>query len=140
MIISTRNIRGLNKDHKQKKVKLFLAKNKIEVFRCVETRVREQRSKKILKKMTQGWNSCCNYASAPNGRIWIIWRSHMNATILENTEQFIHYLEEDPGTQYTIYFTVVYARNGAQQREVLWNEPSQLTLQMQLPWILRGLF
>lgn len=50
MIIVTWNIRGLNQAHKQKEVKTFLAKNKIDVMGSIETRVKNIRLRKYKKK------------------------------------------------------------------------------------------
>ncbi|XP_019225943.1 PREDICTED: uncharacterized protein LOC109207468 [Nicotiana attenuata] len=73
MIIVTWNVRGLNQAHKQKEVKNFLATNKIDVMGCIETRVKEHKAKKIQGKIEKGWNVCCNYSNAVNGRICIIY-------------------------------------------------------------------
>ncbi|XP_019264805.1 PREDICTED: uncharacterized protein LOC109242395 [Nicotiana attenuata] len=40
---------------------------------CIETRVKEHKAKKIQGKIAKGWNVCCNYSNAVNGRICIIY-------------------------------------------------------------------
>uniref|UniRef100_A0A0V0GXE3 Putative ovule protein n=1 Tax=Solanum chacoense TaxID=4108 RepID=A0A0V0GXE3_SOLCH len=42
---------------------------------CLETRVKQLKSQRILNKVGNGWNSKCNYPEAVNGRIWLLWRS-----------------------------------------------------------------
>uniref|UniRef100_A0A0V0I3C0 Putative ovule protein n=1 Tax=Solanum chacoense TaxID=4108 RepID=A0A0V0I3C0_SOLCH len=67
MIISTWNVRGLNQPLKQKELKLFLQKHKIDPLGCLETRVKQFKSQTILNKVAHGWNSKCNYPEAVNG-------------------------------------------------------------------------
>lgn len=69
-----------------------------------------------------------------------MWKSTLKVQILDIFEQFIHCLVEEPGLQLRLYYTVVYARNEVQKKEMLWQNLMQLTLQNQLPWIISGDF
>lgn len=72
MIIATWSIRRLNQPLKQKKIKLFLIKHKINIFGCLENRVKKNKASNIMKNIVEGWNTCCNYPKVPNGRIWLL--------------------------------------------------------------------
>lgn len=52
MIIAAWNIRRLKKVFKQKELKLFLNKNKIDLIGCIETKVKEPKSKNIEENST----------------------------------------------------------------------------------------
>lgn len=53
MIISTWNIRGLNKPFKQKELKAFLLNQKIDLLGCLETRIKPRSGMKIKKKINK---------------------------------------------------------------------------------------
>lgn len=79
MNIFTWSVRGLNKPFKQKEVILFLNKNKIDVFGCLETRVRAVKAKGILLNFDKNWYHANNYPYSENGIVWLFWRKHLNA-------------------------------------------------------------
>ncbi|KAK4706794.1 hypothetical protein R3W88_033644 [Solanum pinnatisectum] len=129
MIICTWNIRGLNQDHKYKELKLFLTKHKLDIFGCLETRVKQPRDPQIMRKIAQGWKSCNNYIEEPNERIWVLWKPHLQVQIIEMKRRYIHCLVEDPGVERTLYVTII-----------LWQELMQIKPQLQMPWVLFGDF
>ncbi|XP_019241489.1 PREDICTED: uncharacterized protein LOC109228125 [Nicotiana attenuata] len=81
-----------------------------DVMGCIETRVKEHKAEKIQKKIAQRWNVCYNYSYAVNGRIWILWRSHIQV------------------------------QNDGHQRESLWRDLRQINAQAQETWLLSGDF
>ncbi|XP_019254004.1 PREDICTED: uncharacterized protein LOC109232713 [Nicotiana attenuata] len=140
MIVCTWNIRGLNKLSKQKELKLFLERQKVDLMGCVETRVKEGKANKILQKVARGWKYCCNYNTAVNGRIWLLWKESINVQIQTIKDQYIHCSIEESSTHFTTEFTVVYAKNTLQKREELWNELHQFGKQICNAWLLSGDF
>ncbi|KAH0707403.1 hypothetical protein KY290_011959 [Solanum tuberosum] len=140
MIIATWNVRGLNLPHKQKEVKLFLAKNKVEVFGCLETKVKAPKAQRIIHKLARDWQACHNYTETPNGRIWLMWQRHLTVNILEIRDQYIHCTIEDPRTQWTIYLTVLFAMTDNIHKDRMWGELMQVNRQYQHPWLLCGDF
>ncbi|XP_019248742.1 PREDICTED: uncharacterized protein LOC109228008 [Nicotiana attenuata] len=140
MIISTWNIRGLNKPYKQKELRNFLQKNKVDILGCLETRVKEKKAKNILQKVAKDWRYCCNYSKGENGRICILWRTSLAVKIVHIHEQFIECLVDDPMTSIQIMVTVVYARNKLQERAILWHDLQQIGGQTQIPWLISGDF
>lgn len=71
MIIFIWNIRGLNDFFKQKEFRVFLLKNKIDIFGCLEIRVKYYKDKKIIIRI-DSMEYCCNYEYVYNGRIWLM--------------------------------------------------------------------
>ncbi|KAK4737274.1 hypothetical protein R3W88_000971 [Solanum pinnatisectum] len=69
MTLYTWNIRGLNQGHKQKDLKLFLSKHKVDIMVCLQTRVKEKRAAQIINKLAYGWSSVNNYKDDANCRI-----------------------------------------------------------------------
>lgn len=140
MIISTWNIRGINQPLKQKELRHFLQKNKVDVMGVVETRVKVHKTGNILQKMVPDWKHCLNYPMAYNGRVWLLWKDHIQVQVLVVHEQFIHCKISDTTNPFTTYNTVVYAKNESQQREDLWRELAQIGGTIQEAWLLSGDF
>lgn len=140
MILSTRNVRGLNHPLKQKEVKLFLKKHKIDIVGCLETRVKEQKAAAILRKVGNGWNNCCNYPVASNGRIWMLWKTHVNVSIIQVKEQYIHSYISDVGGTFAAYVTIIYAKNSIQERQELWRGLRDLGNTIHEAWLMLGDF
>ncbi|XP_060212076.1 uncharacterized protein LOC132639653 [Lycium barbarum] len=139
MIITTWNVRGLKQPLKQKELKLFLHKHKIDVIGCLETKIKEHKAQGILTKVAMGWNHCCNYPMAYNGRIWLLWKSSIQLQVLSITEQLIHCKVED-NNNFNAFLIVIYAKNDAQQRQTLWADLIQLDNSVQGAWLLSGDF
>lgn len=66
------NLRGMNQPHKQQEVKDFLVANKIEIASLLETKIKEDKAKKVLNKVFSRYKSITNYNSHYNGRIWLL--------------------------------------------------------------------
>ncbi|KAH0773588.1 hypothetical protein KY290_010725 [Solanum tuberosum] len=122
MIISTWNIRGLNQPLKKKELRHFLKKNKVDVIGVVETRVKVHKAGNILQKMVTDWKHCLNYPMAYNGRVWLLWKDHIQVHTLVVHEQLIHCKISDTTSPFSVYFIVVYPKNESQQREDLWRD------------------
>nr|XP_016440329.1 PREDICTED: uncharacterized protein LOC107766112 [Nicotiana tabacum] len=106
---------------------------------CLETRVKQQKSKDVHKKMGGDWKVEDNYAYAPNGRIWIMWKeTNVHIAILESTDQLIHCQVEDKNSTFTSYITFVYGLHTIQHRVSLWR--SLRNIQLSGPWLIIGDF
>lgn len=140
MIVVTWNIRGLNKAHKQKELKNFLLKNKVDILGCIETRVKEPKAHTIINKIAKGWKYHLNYPMATNGRIWLLWRAHIQLHILGTTDQFIHCSVEDSASAVKFQLSVIYAYNTIALRKQLWNDLRGIPILGQDVWLLSGDF
>lgn len=85
------NVRGLNKFHMEKAMKVSLVKNETNPIATMEHRVKEKKAAKVVNKLAQGWLWCHSYASCARGRIWIEWNPRfITYTVLANHAQLIH--------------------------------------------------
>ncbi|KAH0685970.1 hypothetical protein KY284_016523 [Solanum tuberosum] len=114
--------------------------NKIDIFGCLETRVKENKAHQVLKKVGRYWNYCYNYPHGVNGKVWLLWKKHLDVQILHIHEQFIHCVVDNVAASISVLLTIVYARNEQSQREVLWKELQGMGANIQCPWILSGDF
>ncbi|XP_070029945.1 uncharacterized protein [Nicotiana sylvestris] len=102
---------------------------------CLETRVKQQKAKAIYKKMGGDWKVEDNYAFAPNGRIWIMWKETIvHVAILESADQLIHCQVKDKNSTFTSYITFVYGLHTIQHRVSLWR--SLRNIQHSGPWLI----
>ncbi|KAK9714227.1 hypothetical protein RND81_06G080100 [Saponaria officinalis] len=67
------NIRGLNSLTKQKEIKWFLHKNKVELFGLLETKIRSSGINKLAAVLGSSWSFCTNYSCNEKGRVWLLW-------------------------------------------------------------------
>ena len=74
MIVSSLNIRGLNKPLKQNVILNHVKKNKVAVMGILETKLNQQKLKEIVRKKFRRWKAADNFQHNPNGRILIIWK------------------------------------------------------------------
>lgn len=70
MIVSSWNVRGLNKSSRQLEVGKFLKDNKVVLAGIIETRVKLPKAEKI-RSLGYSWTFSDNYTMAENGRIWV---------------------------------------------------------------------
>ncbi|XP_059290159.1 uncharacterized protein LOC132043716 [Lycium ferocissimum] len=133
--------RGLNRTFKRKELLLFLKKYNVDIIGCIETKVKENKAKKITQNVTKDWNAYYNYSDDTlNGRIWLLWKPHLDVQILVTDPQFIHCEVHDNVLQFKMMFTVVYASNEAGQRQQLWDKLTQIGSHIQSVWLISGDF
>lgn len=91
-----------------------MKKNKIDLMGCLETRVKEQKSKKIIANVARDWRVVCNYPHERNGRIWLMWQTHVKVQVVQMAGQWIHCLVFNQNGQTQFFLTVVFAYNDVQ--------------------------
>lgn len=135
------NVRGCNKPFKQKEIKLFPKSNKVNVAALLETRVKREKSQKILEKIGRVWNSLNNYDYAVNGRIWIMWDpKKVSVRLVEGHEQAVCCELLDVESGLSQYFVAVYACNTGERRKSLWEFLRHLCGTIQGPILCGGDF
>ena len=115
------NVRGFNKDLKHSVVTDWV--NNMEMkFGCIlETRVKEGKAEKILKKVFSGWSSITNYEDSRGGRIWLVWRDMIRMTPVYKSDQIITCFVEMQGEE-GFYYSCIYASNQEEERRALWED------------------
>lgn len=113
--------------------------NKVDIVACLETRVKQPQSQTKYKKLGDDWNTANNYACAPNGRIWIIWKwSNVHVVPLRTIDQMIHCWVREENSTFSSYITFVYGLHSTQQRASLWD--TLRTVNYNGPWLIIGDF
>lgn len=124
-----------------KEIKVFLQVNKVDIAVLVETRVKKEKSQKILGKICSGWESCQNYSSAINGRIWCCWNPRtVRVTYLEEHEQALHCEVLDVSTGRGQHLIALYAQYTHEQRKHLWGFLKRMIPHIHQPLLIGGDF
>ncbi|XP_075079748.1 uncharacterized protein LOC107805067 [Nicotiana tabacum] len=107
----------------------------------VETRVKENKAGSIAKNIATGWSSLNNYASANNGRIWVMWDdNNYQVTKIRENAQMIHCEVIENVGQVDCLMTIIYDFNTIEKRKCLWEELKTLAQGINKPWIVIGDF
>ncbi|XP_075091856.1 uncharacterized protein LOC142172006 [Nicotiana tabacum] len=135
------NVRGLNKRYKQKEIATYHKENKVKLVGLVETRVKDHNACKISRKIAPGWEFETNYASAVNGRVWILWDSvvyHIKS--IQQEAQLLHYNVVSRNQAIDCDMTVVYGYNTIEKRKELCQQLAGISQKESKPWIIWGDF
>ena len=93
MLVSFWNIRGFNKPLKHNGVLDHIRKNKVAVMGILETKLKKQSIKDIVRRKFRSWQVTDNFQHNPNGRILIMWKEDkVGLKIVESSDQVIHCL------------------------------------------------
>ncbi|XP_070039255.1 uncharacterized protein [Nicotiana tomentosiformis] len=139
MILSSWNIIGLNKPFKQKELINFLLKNKVDMIGCLETKVKANNVKKVIRRLGNEWKFYTDYSQAPNGRICVGWKQRdVTVIILEFTTQLVHCQVEDRSSQFKCKISFVYGFNTIAARKTLWDTLRLTGRNMDDPWVVLG--
>lgn len=119
MIISSYNIRGLNKPFKQKELKAFLLKNNVTPLGYLETKIKPKSVIKVREKIYKDWKIYSNEAINDSGRICRSWKEHLiQVHILLVSTQLVHCKVKDKGSQFACSVIFVYGKNTIAERRV----------------------
>lgn len=90
----------------------------------------------VLKKVCD-WSNVDNYAYAQNGRIWVLWdKQAANIQVLEGCDQYLHCFVQLDQKQFMMI--VVYTKNTAREREMLWPALVNISSSMVDPRLIVG--
>lgn len=135
------NVRGLNKPFKQTELGKFLRNNGIVLAGVLETRVKEPNAQKCIDKIARGWQCCCNYPMAYNGRIWLLWKAaEVDVQVIRVHSQFIHCKVTGRNFDFSCALSVVYGKNSVEEREDLWTGLKEVGTGFTDPWYVCGDF
>ncbi|XP_020245216.1 uncharacterized protein LOC109823347 [Asparagus officinalis] len=135
------NIRGFNKSSKHKIVKQFIQEYDISLIGLLETKLHENKLKRIVMQITKDWKWTSNVHEARNGRIWILWDSDIfNVQVLSSTDQHITCTIDSKNGKFSSLCTIVYAQNQMANRKTLWRDLLALKNNVNGPWVIGGDF
>lgn len=69
------NVRGLNKKERRRDITYHVHKFSPSIVGLVETKVRPNKSYRIIRSLPADWNHVHNYEFSNKGRIWFSWNT-----------------------------------------------------------------
>ncbi|XP_074300910.1 uncharacterized protein LOC141632247 [Silene latifolia] len=131
----------MNDPLKQQEVLGFLKRNKVDCGAILVTHIKPNFVKTTYKRVFSFYSLETNYDSHHGGRIWLLWNLvSVHVKVLEKGAQYLHFSLLHHSTQQTIWFTVVYAFNHANERIDLWNKLNAISAGLTGPWLCVGDF
>ena len=113
-------------------------------FGClIETRVKENKAKRILEEVFPGWSSITNYDYSRRGRMWVIWCPTVRVTPCFQSAQLITCSVLLEGMVDEIFCSFVYGFNLEEERKELWKDlksHQDSPMIKKSPWIVQGDF
>ncbi|XP_074315537.1 uncharacterized protein LOC141651735 [Silene latifolia] len=135
------NVRGMNKEVKQRVVNTFLHTNNVGLFGLLETKVKFNNVHRIVNNIFSDWSVSTNNSKHPGGRVWVIWKPHMfEVHFIKYDAQFIHLHVTNKFNHMKFFYTIIYAFNRIGERESLWLNLRNLAQQIHGPWAIGGDF
>lgn len=80
------------------------------------------------------------YHSNVNNKIWFIWNSNFNITVVKDTDQHITCKISHYNTSNSFYLTTVYAKCRSSFRKELWEDMVDFSNSINEPWAILGDF
>jgi hypothetical protein len=140
-MLSSWNVRGLNKSGKVKEISSRLKTTKPDIMILIETRVKVGNAKNIRDKLNLYDRYIDNYGKHDNGRIWITWNdSKVDVRLIDSTDQLIHCGIFDVMGKLLYWLTAVYGKNQNGLRKHLWRDIMNLKPSSLEPWCVMGDF
>ncbi|GLT68045.1 hypothetical protein SLA2020_403080 [Shorea laevis] len=126
---------------KQRVLKKWLWDCNADVVCLIETHVQQHKFDKIAEYLLPGWHRFGNYPHATLGKIWILWRDHIQIQIFKVNYQAVHCHILNTLTRKYIFTSFIYADNVEASRTTLWDELVLIGNSLpEVPWLLGGDF
>lgn len=113
------NIRGLNQTTKHSIISRWINSGRLQFGSFLETRVKEQKSSRIISSVFKDWSVMCNYEHHHLGRLWVLWKPKVRLTPIFKSSQIISCSVLLEGEQEEFFCTFVYASNFIEERREL---------------------
>ena len=143
MSIGVWNVRGLNKAVKQKEVMDVIRDNKLGMCAVVESHVKISNLKNVCSKSFGNWDWVSNNKQCDVGtRIIVGWDPKLfDVMVLSQSKQVIHCFVKFSGSNYSMFFSFIYAASGYIERRVLWEDLKKFSLTVKKEaWCILGDF
>lgn len=124
----------MNKSSHQRELINFISVNSLSFIGLMETKVKEDNSMMVSKKIKKSWKWFFNYDYHHNGRVWVgwdptVWSISLHTKSAQHITCMVTFLEKS----ITFLATFVYAYNEAIDRVSLWQDLTSLS-STSLPW------
>src|SRR3954465_3426553 len=109
-MITTWNVRGINKVARHREVCSYFSTFNVPIIALLDTRVKKDNASKIRLNFGKDWSYLDNYSHHNNGRIWLMWKSQVvQINLVCEEEQFIHVEVRGLDGRFQYFVTIVYA-------------------------------
>lgn len=123
MQLVTWNIRGLNKPHKQRELKLFMKENNIRILALLKHKIKKDLAGKVIQKVAPRWKYEGNYEMTEKGGIWILWDcQYVECEVVSKTDQYIHSKVKIKSSGLQFSFVAIYGLHTINDRVQMWEE------------------
>lgn len=134
------NVRGLNTLNKQFEVLKFLTNHKPTIVGLLENKLVDSKIIALCRSLPDNWKHVDNNDCGSKGRILIIWDTNIwNIIVTHKSRQHISLTATNTGG-FICKLTYVYASNFIRDREKLWKDIHDESLNVNLPWSILGDF
>lgn len=113
----TWNVRGLNKSSKYSVISDWIRSQDFQFGYLLETRVKENKMKRIAQAILGDWSVVSNYEFNRLGRIWVVWGEKARLTPVFKSGQMITCSVLLKGQEEEFFCSFVYASNLAEERK-----------------------
>ncbi|XP_060170311.1 uncharacterized protein LOC132601223 [Lycium barbarum] len=108
---------------------------------CLETRVKQNKASRVKQKFGRDWEFAPNYSFAPNGRIYVGWKTmNVAVMVLSSATQFVYCLVQDKHSTFQSHITFIYGLHTVSNRYPLWDQLRGINSGMIGPWLILGYF
>ncbi|XP_062118452.1 uncharacterized protein LOC133832081 [Humulus lupulus] len=113
-------------------------KNKVGIGALIETKLKGDRIRDLMKSSFVGWNY---YSSTVvEGRILLIWKANMmKIEIIQETPQLLHCRVYFANVNLAYCLSVIYGLNQLETRKILWSDLANVQRPV-TPWLIMGDF
>ncbi|XP_074288536.1 uncharacterized protein LOC141613691 [Silene latifolia] len=134
-------LNGMTTPGARKVVKWFMHNNGVGLFGLLETKLKPSGLLNKNSSLCDGWSVSTNCSWHKGGRIWVLWNPLCSeVTFLAYGAQFIHMMVVSRTDHKKFLLTMVYAFNGINERQELWNFLKKESGCCSLPWLWTGDF
>lgn len=140
MIVTSWNIRGLNKSLKQNGVMSLVRKHSIDIIGIMETKLNIEGESRLLKSIFGAWSVLNNFEAHEGGRILILWNPlKVLVELLSYTSQIRHTKVTCKISNSTFFVSFVYGMNTTLEKRPLWKSLVEFGRDLNESWMLLGI-
>ncbi|KAL1554779.1 hypothetical protein AAHA92_15302 [Salvia divinorum] len=140
MIVTTWNVRGMQRPRRQPVVVDFIKSNRVDVMGLIETKMKEAMVKSFMAKNFPTWRFEYNIGGKQTCRLLLLWNPQQaEVDICKVEEQAIHAKIRCTRTRNNFNFSLVYGLHSPGARLPLWESMAVFSVQGE-PYLVSGDF
>lgn len=133
------NCRGAGGRNFASMIRDFLVTYQLDIVAILEPRISGLNADNVIQRIGLVEGARIE-ARGFSGGIWCLWKSNFMAAEVLSTSRYCIHLKLNSNSPSFWFFTVVYASSNVSDREELWNDLREFSLNYQGPWCIAGDF